>query len=164
MQKLARDKQNKSATSKTSPRHKNQVEKPQKSEASLEFGQSIAGACRRRPNILATPKTETTELNIIVSTTQNQTARFFFFSMAAATSPAITEYAGQLPQNTPANTQNTQKKTNEINFFFFSSKGVPVTIKQEQNSSTEFFNVIVCMNSLKGEESGTVLFSFFNLC
>ena len=71
--------------------------------------------------------------------------RIFFFSQwplqlcqPSQNTPETTEYAGQPPQNTQANTQITKKKKKQ-NHFFSSPEGVPVTIKQEQNNFTEFF-------------------------
>jgi hypothetical protein len=66
---------------------------------------------------------------------------FFFFLMAAAPRwPPYTNHHKQRwqPQNRPANI-----RKHEQNHFFFSPIGVLVTIKQEQNSSTEFFEGIV---------------------
>jgi hypothetical protein len=110
MQKLAEDKQNKPASSRARRRHKNQVEKQRKSETKplTELRQSLA---RVSPELAGEDK---------------------------ICRPTTTEYASQPPQNTQANTQNTQKKKNKI-IFFFSQEGVPVTIKQEQNSTMEFF-------------------------
>jgi hypothetical protein len=67
--------------------------------------------------------------------------------------PDKTEYAGQPRQNMPANHHKTRRPTHKTPkkyiyiyiFFFFSQEGVPVTIKQERNSSMEFFEGTTCV-------------------
>jgi uncharacterized RmlC-like cupin family protein len=67
---------------------------------------------------------------------------FFFFFLDGRCTTLATLH--QPLKTTPATTKQAgQHHKTRTKSFFFSPVGVPVTIKQEQNSSTEFFEGIV---------------------
>jgi hypothetical protein len=160
--KLAKNTQNRLAV----PKSRRKTLKTEQKQ-SLEARRSLTGVslelartCRRRQNRPATSKTATTDSNVEHKSTfqqpKHQSAGFFFFFFLDGCCNFASHHRQDRkpPQNTPVSITDHQKQKKKFPFFFFffffvfcffPLEGVPVSIKQEQNTTIEIYKGTACV-------------------